>query len=647
MTSAKLFISVFKGNIKRSAWLICVEILLYGMYILDFSMAQNRVNFIFGDFFLGPANRTVFWVTILTALLTAIQGWSFLFSERRSTFYLALPVNRKTLFLGIYLSGIVINLIICTISRIICFLIQSQRNEEALLLCFIGLGLNMVGFLYVYTFSAMIMFLVGKFFAAILGMLVFFSYGTLVIGYIGGKYSKAFFSTFYKINLMEQLSCYLSPLGLYSDLTGVNGYADIGEWTIGDRVPYLIVMVLAIIVFGVFAYFLFENRPVEALGKVLTSKKTEVLPRYLVCVPFALSGGYAFMLCSKSQRSLLALFIGIVTTALVGDYILRVVYEMSFRHVKRSIICNLLVLCTSTFAALSFYYDWWQFDSYFPNAQDVESVAISVKGIDDPLYEETEDDANAELRMEKMVLSGNAKAESLEWLKTIAENQTQENVISHVSAAYRLKDGKIIYRRYAISDSDGQLEGFRNVYNTSDYKENTNSLAEYSTVGKYEFIWSNGIEEYRLNLTDDEKEKLLDRYKEDLARLTFEDAAKQSPVSCLKLVLPARTEGDVGYIYADYVETIAYLESLSVPVQKNILEYDIQELQIIHKRADGSKEIELIDDRQEIDAVSKKLVWKSCAINQTLRPVEDEVIVKYLSDNNPIAYGYIDCRIEQ
>ena len=192
MTSAKLFISVFKGNIKRSAWLICVEILLYGMYILDFSMAQNRVNFIFGDFFLGPANRTVFWVTILTALLTAIQGWSFLFSERRSTFYLALPVNRKTLFLGIYLSGIVINLIICTISRIICFLIQSQRNEEALLLCFIGLGLNMVGFLYVYTFSAMIMFLVGKFFAAILGMLVFFSYGTLVIGYIGGKYSKAF-----------------------------------------------------------------------------------------------------------------------------------------------------------------------------------------------------------------------------------------------------------------------------------------------------------------------------------------------------------------------------------------------------------------------------------------------------------------------
>ena len=166
-------------------------------------------------------------------------------------------------------------------------------------------------------------------------------------------------------------------------------------------------------------------------------------------------------------------------------------------------------------------------------------------------------------------------------------------------------------------------------------------------VGKYEFIWSNGIEEYRLNLTDDEKEKLLDRYKEDLARLTFEDAAKQSPVSCLKLVLPARTEGDGGYIYADYVETIAYLESLSVPVQKNILEYDIQELQIIHKRADGSKEIELIDDRQEIDAVSKKLVWKSCAINQTLRPVEDEVIVKYLSDNNPIAYGYIDCRIEQ
>ena len=44
MTSAKLFNSIFKENMKRSAWLICVEILLYGTYILDFSMAQNRIN---------------------------------------------------------------------------------------------------------------------------------------------------------------------------------------------------------------------------------------------------------------------------------------------------------------------------------------------------------------------------------------------------------------------------------------------------------------------------------------------------------------------------------------------------------------------------------------------------------------------------
>ena len=217
MTSAKLFNSIFKENMKRSAWLICVEILLYGTYILDFSMAQNRINLIFGDFFIGPANRTIFWVTILAAVLTAIQCWRFLFLERKATFYLALPVNRKTLFLGIYSSGIIINLIICTISRIICFLLQGDREVGTFFLCIIGLGLNIVGFLYVYTFSTIIMFLVGKFFAAVLGIFVFFSYGMLVVGYIAEKYSKAFFSTFYKVNLMEQLSRYLSPIGLYSD----------------------------------------------------------------------------------------------------------------------------------------------------------------------------------------------------------------------------------------------------------------------------------------------------------------------------------------------------------------------------------------------------------------------------------------------
>ncbi|MBU3840178.1 MAG: hypothetical protein IAA25_04160 [Candidatus Ruminococcus intestinipullorum] len=53
---------------------------------------------------------------------------------------------------------------------------------------------------------------------------------------------------------MEQLSRYWSPIGLYSDLLGVNGYADIGEWTMGGRILYLNVMLLATIIFGIVAY---------------------------------------------------------------------------------------------------------------------------------------------------------------------------------------------------------------------------------------------------------------------------------------------------------------------------------------------------------------------------------------------------------
>lgn len=60
------------------------------------------------------------------------------------------------------------------------------------------------------------------------------------------------------------------------------------------------------------------------------------------------------------------------------------------------------------------------------------------------------------------------------------------------------------------------MTAFKNVYDTSEYKESTNSLAEYKKVGNREFIWSNGGEEYRLNLTDDEKDKLLNCYKEVL-----------------------------------------------------------------------------------------------------------------------------------
>ena len=249
--------------------------------------------------------------------------------------------------------------------------------------------------------------------------------------------------------------------------------------------------------------------------------------------------------------------------------------------------------------------------------------------------------------MEKMVLSGNAKKESIEWLKAIAENQSSKNIISHVSVAYRLKNEKVIYRRYAISGNNNQIEGFENVYNTPDYKKYTNSLAEYNSVGKYEFIWSNGIEEYRLNLTDDEKEMLLDYYKDDLMKLTFKDVIEQSPISCLMLVLPTKTVGNEGYIYAGYDKTIAYLEKLSIPVRKNISEYNIQELRLVHKETGGLSKTEIIDDQEKIKAISKKLIWKECAINQTLRPIEDKVIVKYLSDNNVMVCGYINCRLEK
>ena len=70
-------------------------------------------------------------------------------------------------------------------------------------------------------------------------------------------------------------------------------------------------------------------------------------------------------------------------------------------------------------------------------------------------------------------------------------------------------------------------------------------------------------------------------------------------------------------------------------------------MQIVHKKTDGLSKTEIIDDQEKIKAISKKLVWKECAINQTLRPIEDKVIVKYLSDNNVMVCGYINCRVEK
>lgn len=650
MRTPNLFFNFFRENLKRATWLICVAIFFYGIYIMDFAMAQHRIYFVYGDDYFGPANKTIFWITVLMGILSALQGFGFLFSEKKNLFFQALPLKKGSLFWNTYLTGAIINMSLCGISWIASYWIQEERDMTAVYSLFMGNAISILGFLFVYTFSIIIIVLVGKLFISMVGIGLMFSYGVLVIGFLIEKYSSAFFSSFYKINVMEQMKIYLSPIGLYTGLTGINEYLDLGEWSLTHRWEYLIAILAATIIGSMAAFIFFKKRPIETAGNVLVFKKSEMVIKYVICIPGSLLVGYFFMLCSISQRSFLLLSIGILIGAFALNSLSEVIYHMDIRMMLKNYKSGILILGVCMAVATGFYFDIGGYDAYFPKESEVESVAISVKGIDDDSYWDSADteDSNAESRMERMRLEGTTKTKVLHWLENVQEQNMNPTgpPITYVRAAFHDAAKGTVYRKYCLTDKK-LLEAFHEVYQSTDYKAQTIPLAEYTHTARNNFIWSNGVETYRLNLSEDENNKLLNCYKQDLEKLTFERIKQENSIGTLTLVRSNSMGGSTGYIYPSFHQTIDFLKALSIPAEKSVKDYTIQGLQIAYKNKMGEPKLKNITSVTEINNLKNKLVWEDCAVNPVINPMGEEVIVKYVNAENQNAYDFVPCRLER
>lgn len=650
MRTPSLFFNFFRENLKRATWLICVSIFFYGIYIMDFAMAQHRIYFVYGDDYFGPANKTIFWITVLMGILSALQGFGFLFSEKKNLFFQALPLKKGSLFWNTYLTGAIINISLCGISWIASYWIQDQKDMEAVYSLIMGNVISILGFLFVYTCSIMIIVLVGKLFISMVGIGLMFSYGPLVIGFLIEKFSSAFFSSFYRINVMEQMKIYLSPIGLYTELTGINEYLDLGDWSLTHRWGYLIAILAAIIIGTMAAFISFKKRSIETAGNVLVFKKSEMVIKYVLCIPGALLIGYFFMLCSISQKSFVLLTIGIFIGAFALNSLSEVIFHMDIRMMLKNYKSSILILGVCMTVATGFYFDIGGYDAYFPKEPDVSSVAVSVKGIEDGSYWDTADteDANAESRMERMRLEGRTKTKVLKWLQEVqTQNMNPAKApITYVTAAFHGAAKGTIYRKYKLTDQK-LLEAFHEIYESNHYKTQALPLAEYKHTAHSHFIWSNGIEEYRLNLSEDENNKLLNYYKQDLEKLTFEKIKLENPMGTLSLVRSTNVTGSIGYIYPSFHQTINFLKSFSIPAEIRVKDYNIQGLQVIYKDNKGETKLKTITNITEINNLKNRLVWENCAVNPIINPMAEEVIVKYINPKNHNAYDFVRCRLEE
>ena len=634
MTSNCSFPKLLKENMKRRLWLILVSVYLYMTYIIDFTLAQSGKRLFIGDEKLGPGNSTVFLVTVILAVLCAFQGFGYLFSEEKTDFYFSLPVKRSRLFLAGYISSILTAVIPMTAARLVCYILEGTRSSEALYVTWMGILLNFLGFLMIFHLVLAVILLTGHLLIAAGGTFLLFFYGTFTFGLVIGKYSSAFFDTYYRADLMNFLAVCTSPYHLYSALAGTGREEDIQDWLLAPHLPELAAVLLTAAAAFILVTLLYQKRPAEAAGRPLAFDRSKTTLKLILAIPATLITGYYIMLCSPDSRSLILLAVGIVFGAFTVNGILEVLFQFDIRGVLSAKLQAAVISLFCMAAAGSFAADIWGYDDYVPDAGEVQSAAVFIRGLDDPSFTEKNrsdfEGTRADEQLSAMQLTGSEKEAFLSWLSDIrAASAHTAEPLTYAAVAYHMPDSRTIYRKYPVSGLK-ELEAFRSVYESSAYKKGAFDAVSHQSPGVRHYVWSNGIESHHLDLGQEENEQLLRLLASDLMGLKISNLEQELPVGTLSLVYGTSDYGEDTLLYPCFTATLDYLETIGIPARKTISDYTVTRIQLFEKRVETSALGKISSSRQlvldtedagDIHKLSNQLLPARYAANQLLNPV--------------------------
>ncbi|RKJ52982.1 hypothetical protein D7X25_13510, partial [bacterium 1XD42-8] len=121
MTSKNLFYNLWKENIKRRVWVMALSLIVFILVLPIYSAMsiehwmQNlaremttipEILISFQDLFGISENPLLMAATVGIAVVSGVQGYSFLFSRKKIDLYHSIPVKRIQLFIPIYINGI-------------------------------------------------------------------------------------------------------------------------------------------------------------------------------------------------------------------------------------------------------------------------------------------------------------------------------------------------------------------------------------------------------------------------------------------------------------------------------------------------------------------------------------------------------------
>lgn len=566
--------NLWKENLKHKLWAIALS-LLFAFF--EYIVAAAGVNSADSAYHHGFVNQylTITRVTgniiavfmyMFLGLLLGISSFSYLFNERETAFYHSLPIKRNKLYvINVVNSILIVAIPAIVMSELGALIVGTVHGERMTLITwtFVYTLIQLVFFICSYMTAMIAAQLTGNIGTAIAAALVFIGYGPaiyVVYHTLMGVFETSFYD--FSITSMDEALRFSPALYGFAHETKLMGS--------GREFSYYIpaAIIISILLFCL-GYFLYSKRPSEAAGHAMAFNITKGPVKVLVTIPVGILFGLVFGMSFSTSRHIgngWALF-GIAVGFLLCYAIMEIIYNSDFKKLFSHKITLIASLAVTYFIFSIFAFDLFGYDSYIPSESSIKSASIvsdelefeysksasgnehgDIENFDVGIYNNTFDALKyAKASLDSTEFSDISDIREIA-KRGIASKFERDTSYAYINTApttivyikWNLTNGRSVYRKYTV-ERDAISKYCENIYNSKDYLREKYKLMTVNASDVYKVNICEGYSSTELKaLSENDRERLVDTYKKELAAMSYTDKEKAR----LSAILQFRTKGD-------------------------------------------------------------------------------------------------------
>lgn len=566
--------------------------------------------------FMGVSNIFLMMLAAALAVVSAIQGFSYLYSRKKIDFYMGMPVKRNRRFAIIWINGVLIHLVPQLLGLVIAGVIAAANGAmagEILRESALALGLRLAFYLGVYHLTILAVMLTGNVIITCFGTAVFFLYEWAVRNMIL-TYEDLFFRFFSRNGTSSNPR--LSPFVILGNFMEQHAKGQ------GSALLTAFNLLLFAGVVLLIAYLCYLRRPAEAAGRSMAFKFPQAFIKILLVVPAALISGCLVGSIVNYQPKYGSGSLGYVifTMAVVtvaASCLIQVLYEfdiMGLVHKKRHILISAAAV-TAIF--VSFRMDVFGYDTYIPDVESVSSAAV-VPPYEYRYYGESFFDENmnpvskVHYAEDNMYLTDvgavnqlmKISVEELSEYEDLSSMYEDEKEWYEVTLLFRLNNKRNVYRDIYVNVNNPEVvELLDRIESSKEYISGiyaaasdgfANMLADEKN--RITVYYGNNIYENRLSRQ--EAQELLALYREDIRDTGFSKLRNSIPSGSLRFSIEKTYPLYSSYynmevmIYPFFTNCVEHLTEHGYYMQQHVNPQDVERIQITNYNNGVSSERE-------------------------------------------------------